>query len=166
MIKNKGFSLVEIIISLAIFSIILFVVISFFLSMNTSNTKTKADREVSENAKTVLEKIAYEIRSAKSIYTPTSSANQLSLETSRYLPSGESNTYIDFFLCGTAICFKQEFKDAVVLTADSVNVTSLVFSQVSTGSVPSVQISLSVNSAIVNDSSSISLTSTASIRSY
>lgn len=166
MIKNKGFSLVEIVISLAIFSMILFVMVSLFLAMTTSNSKTKSDREVAENAKIALEKIAYEIRSAKSIYTPTTTANQLSLETSKYLPSGESNTFIDFFLCGTAICFKQESKDAVALTTDSVKITSLIFSQISTGSVPSVQISLTVNSGSVNNFSSISLTSTASLRSY
>ena len=167
--KNKGFSLLEILISVAIFSMILLAIVSFFLSMNTSNLKTEADREVSENARRALEEITYEIRSAKSIYTPTTTTNQLSLETSRYLSTGENTTFIDFFLCGSAICFKREFQDPIALTSDSIEVTNLEFSQISTGVNPSVQVSLTVNSLNSNNdakSSSITLKSTASLRSY
>jgi len=160
--KDKGFSLVEVLISVAVFSLILLAVISFFLSMNNSNAQTKAAREAVENVKSALEKITYEIKSATSIYTPTTTQNQLSLETSRYLPSGEDSTFIDFFLCGTAVCFKKESQDAIAITSDSVQATSLVFSQISTEGAPSgsssVQVSLTANN--------FSLTSTASLRSY
>lgn len=162
--NNKGFSLLELLISLAIFSMILLAVVSFLLSMNASVAQTKADREASENARRALEEITYEIRSAKSIYTPTTTINQLSLETSRYLPDGETSTFIDFFLCGSAICFKKESQNPIVLTSDSVSVTNLVFSQISTGTNPSIQINLTAKSA--DNSSSITLVSTASLRSY
>lgn len=166
--KNKelGLSLLEIIISIAIFSMILMAVVSFISSMNTSNLKTKSDRESLENAQRALDEITYEIRSATSIYTPTTTAHQLSLETSRYIPSGETDTFIDFFLCGTAVCFKKESQDAITLTSDSVKVTNLVFSQISTGASPSVQISLTVNSVNGGNPSTTTLTSTAALRSY
>lgn len=160
--EQKGFSLLEIVISVALFSIILLLLVSSLMSMNTSNLKTTADREASENARRALDEITYEIRSAESIYTPTTTASQLSLETSRYLPSGETDTFIDFFLCGTAICLKKESQDPIALTSDSVQVTNLVFSQISTGGKPSVQIMLTVNYL----NSSAVLTSTASIRTY
>jgi len=164
--KDKGFTLVEILVSLAIFSIILLTLVSSFLAMSNSILKTKADMEVSENARRVLNEITYEIRSAKSVYTPTTTTNQLSLETSRYLPSGEDSTFIDFFLCGTAVCLKKESQDSIALTSNSVQVTSLTFSQVSTGGNPSVQVNLTVNYQDSNNPSSITLTSTASLRGY
>lgn len=160
--NSKGFSLLEVLVSLTIFSLILSAVVSFLLSMNASNLKTKADREALENAKGAIEQIAYEIRSAKSIYTPTTTENQLSLETSKYIPAGETNTFIDFFLCGSAICLKKESQEAIAITSSSVQITNLAFSQISTGGSPSVQIDLTVNSG----ASSTSLTSTASLRSY
>lgn len=160
--KNKGFSLLEIIISVALFSMILLAVVSSLLTMNVSNLKTNASSEALENARRALEEITYEIREAKSIYTPTTTANQLSLETTKYLPDGENKTFIDFFLCGSAVCLKKESETAIALTSDSVEVTNLAFSQISTGANPSVQVSLTVN---YSGSSSV-LTSTASIRTY
>jgi len=166
----RGFSLLEVLVSIAIFSIILLVVSLFFSSMNASNSKTKVDADALENAQKAIEEIAYEIRGAKSIYTPTTTASQLSLETSRYLPPGEDNTFIDFFLCGSVVCLKKEFQEPIALTSDSVDVTSLEFSQISTGGAPSgpssVQINITVSSAAGENFSSVSLTSTTSLRNY
>ena len=168
--NSNGFSILEILVSIAIFSLILLSVVSFLSLTNLSNSQTKADREVLGNARKTLEEIAFEIRSAKSIYTPTTTVNQLSLETSRYLPPNESNTFIDFFLCGTAVCFKKEFQDPVVLTPDNVRVTNLTFSQILTGSVQSIKINMTVsyvnNTSFSGVNPSVDLTSTASLRSY
>lgn len=160
--KEKAFSLVEVLVSLALFSIILLAVLAFFVSMNNSSQRTKADREVSENAKKVLDRIAFEIRAADSIYTPTTTSTQLSLQTTRYLPAGEISTFIDFFLCGTSVCIKRESQDPIALNSDSVEVTSLTFSQLNSGSNPSVKIDLSVS----HNNSAINFTSTAGLRSY
>lgn len=138
--------------------------------MNISNSKTKADKEVGENAKKALEQIIYEIKGAKSIYTPTTTTSQLSLETLRYLPDGETGTFVDFFICGSAICLKKESQNPIILTSDSVQVTNLTFSQFLNGSIPSVKASLTVKYGVPDNFatsySSITLTSTASLRSY
>lgn len=167
---KMGFSIIEVLISIAIFSIILLTVVSFFFSMTNSNFKSKAEREAQDNAKRVLEIMTYEIREAKSIYTPTSSVNQLSLETSNYLPADETTTFIDFFICGLAVCMKKESQDLIALTPDNLEVTSLTFTQLKNASAPSVKINLVLNyanpSGDVNSSSVINLTSTASLRVY
>ena len=166
----NGFTILEIIVSIAIFSLVLVLVISFLISTNASDSKTKASRETIDNARTALETIIYEIRGAKSIYTPTTTANQLSLETTKYLPQDETSTFIDFFLCGTALCLKKESQDPIALTSDSVQVASLTFLQILNGATPSIKVSLTVNyvnpSGDINYSSSATLTSTASLRSY
>lgn len=166
--RREGFSLIEVVVSVAIISVVSLVVISFFLWMNTSNSKTKASREAGENARSALDQMAYEIRSAKSIYTPTTTQNQLSLKTAKYLPSGENSTFIDFFLCGTALCLKKESQNTIALTSNSVQVTGLIFTQIMNGTVPSIKVNITVSypNNDPNASASINLTSTASPRSY
>lgn len=168
--KNKGFSILELLVSVAIFSVILLIVISFFFSINASNSKTKADREAVENARVVLERITYEIMSAKSIYTSTTTSNQLSLETNKYLPQDENYTFIDFFVCGSAICLKKESQNLIALTSDSVQVANLTFSQILNGVRPSIKINLTINyinpSNDANSNSSVTLISTVSLRKY
>jgi len=164
--RKKGFSLLEILISLSLFFLIFSAVISFLFSMNIFNLKIKTDSEVSEAAKSVLEKIIYEIRSAKSVYTPTTTSNQLSLETTRYLPEGESTTFVDFFRCGEqleAICFKRESEEPIIITPSSIKITEISFIQISETKSPSIQIVLAA--AFVNrEGASIRLTSTVSLR--
>ncbi len=150
-IINKGFTLVEVIVYIAILSLVLLLVSSFIFYFELSNSRAKGDREALEGARRALETITYEIQGAKSIYTPTTTANQLSLETSRYLPTGETTTYIDFFLCGTRVCLKKESQTPVFVTAANVNITSLIFTQTSIGAVSSVKIDItSTYSVAVN----------------
>ncbi len=166
--SGAGFTMVEILVSLAIFSLISLAIISFFFWMNASNSKTKADREAGENARAALDQVTAEIRAAKSVYTPTTTANQLSLETAKYLPAGETSTFIDFFLCGTAICLKKESQNPAALTSDSVQVTNLAFTQIMNGTFPSIKVDMTVNypNTDPNAAASINLISTASTRSY
>ncbi len=164
--KNQGFSLLEVLVSVAIFSFLLLAVVSSVFWMNYSSSKAKADREALENGRKVLDSITYEIRGAKSVYTSTTNSSQLSLETTRYLPNDETTTFIDFFLCGSAICLKKESQDPVVLTSDTVQVSSVTFSQVSNGNKPSIKIDLTLSASNETGSSSVNLLSTASLRSY
>lgn len=164
-LRNKnciGFTLVEILIYTFLFSIILLIIASFVLSLSYSSTKSKADSQVLENARSAMEAIIYEIKSAKSIYTSTTSSSQLSLETTNYLPDDESSTFIDFFLCDLRLCFKKESQNPIYLTSDGVEVSQLEFTQILINGMPSVKINLTVNYS----DSSINLTSTASLRSY
>ena len=165
-----GFSLLEVLVSIAIFSLMLLAMISFLSSMYGSYSKTKAGSQSLENAQRAMDIMAYEIKGARSIYTPTTTQNQLSLQVPRYLPSDETITFIDFFLCGSALCLKKESQSPIALTSDSVQVAALVFSQALNGSTPSVTIAMTVN--YINPTNSISssaattLTSTVALRSY
>ena len=167
---NSGLAMVEILVSFAILSIVLLSIISFVLWASYYNTKTKAYDQVLENARRVLDTIAYEIRGAKSIYNPTTTSDQLSLETEKYAPSGEDSTFIDFFICGSALCLKKESQDPIILTSDSIKIESIYFSEILNGTGPSVKIDITINyqNQYSDDESyaSISSTSTASLRSY
>jgi type II secretory pathway pseudopilin PulG len=171
-----GFTLIEVLVYIGVLGIILTAIFSLLIVSNRSNIKAKVMRETQEDASRVMDIIVREIKEAKSVYTPTTNLGQLSLETINYLPTDEEVAYIDFFLCGTSLCFKKEPQTLgavqlpVSITKDNVEVNNLVFTRIVSGDSTSVQIELGMSyknpsnrpeyQAIVN------LTSTASLRSY
>ena len=169
--KDSGFTLMEILIYIAVLAVIISIIFSFFLWASHSSAKAKALREVLDNSRGAMEIMALEIKGAKSIYTPTSDTAQLSLETGRYLPEGESSAYIDFYLCDDRLCLKKESQDSVAFTSDKVEVKNLEFSLISvTSTVPSIQINLKIDYKNPQNraeyQASINTTSTVSLRSY
>ena len=168
--KNAdGFTLVEILIYTFLLALIFLIISSFVFWLFYSNAKSKAQREVSENIRNAMDLMMYEIKSAKSVYTPTTTLNQLSLETTNYLPDDESSTFIDFFLCDLRLCLKKESQDPIFLTSDTVKISQLEFTQIAISGMPSVRIDLTIdyaNSSDPGQSASASLISTASLRSY
>ncbi len=170
-----GFTLIELLAYIGVLVVIISAISSFFLWAVRLNAKIRAIRETSDNAWRTMEIMTYEIKEAKSIYTPTSifdsQLGQLSLEKVKYLPAGEATTFIDFYLCGTQLCLKKESENPIALTSDRVEVKSLTFSQIATTStVPSIQINLKIDyKAPANKpeyQASVNVTSTASLRSY
>lgn len=167
---KKGFTLIEMLVYVAVLAILIVALSSFVLWAINSNTKTKVMRETSDSARRAMGTILYEIREAKSVYTPTTSASQLSLETTRYLPANETTSFVDFFLCSNRICIKKESQTPVALTSENVNIRDLQFTRIVTGSSASVQVSFVAEyigpATKPQYQASISLTSTASLRSY
>ncbi len=168
--KNDGFSIIELVVSVSIISFILLFLAGFVFQINRLNSKTTGQREVAQNASKVLDAINYEIKGAEAVYSPTTLQNQLSLETKRYLPSGEDGTFIDFFICGANICLKKESQSPISLMSEAVKVGNFNISRILTGGAESVKISLTVdyvnNTANPENDASINLTSTVSLRNY
>lgn len=166
--KEPGFTFVEVLVYIVILSLVLLLISSIIFYFMQSNNQSKGDREAVENARRAMEIMAYEISGAKSVYTPTTTASQLSLETSRYLPSGEATTYIDFFVCGTRLCLKKESQNPIFLTADSVVINSVAFNRIVTNGLNSVKITLSLSYKTPPSglSESTTTTTTVSLRSY
>ena len=160
--RTEGFTLVEILVYAGILAMIILMVLSFFVWATRFNAEIKAMGEALDNARRAMEIITYEIREASSIYTPTTTQNQLSLETARDLPAGEATAFIDFYLCNNRLCLKREFQNPIVLTSNRVQVNNLTFTPV--GTVPSsVQIELQVN---FKDRAFVNLRSAATLRNY
>ncbi len=166
--RQRGFTLVEVIVYVAILSLVMLLISTFIFYMAKSNFQSKGSRESFDSAQRALEQITYEISGAKSVYTPTTTQNQLSLETSRYLPAGETTTYLDFFLCGTRLCLKKESQNPVFLTSDLVQIANISFTQISNNGAVSIKTSLTVSYAhqLNNTQPTITLTSTASLKKY
>ena len=168
--KKKGFTIIEVLVSVGLVGIMALLMASFIFELNFSNAKTKADREALDNARRAMDAIMYEIKGAQDVYVPTTTSSQLSLKTLRYLPTGEDSTYMDFFLCGVAVCLKKESQNPVALTADTVEVSSLQFTRILNGSRPSVKISMTVNYKNPDNNpanaATVTLSQAVSLRSY
>jgi len=123
-----------------------------------------------ENARRILDQIVYEIKGAKSVYVPTTTSSQLSLQTPRYLANGEETSFIDFFLCGSDLCLKKEGQDPISLNSNTVSMGNLAFTRIENGTNSSIKVDLTVNyknpSNDLAGSSSVNLNSTVSLRNY
>ena len=172
--QQKSFTLTEILIYIAVLSIVTLAASSFFLWISRSNVKARAMREVTANGERVIQMITAEIKEAENIYTPTSVFNshpgQLSLKTKKYLPEGETTSYLDFYLCDAQLCFKKESQNPIALTSERVEVNNLVFNQIITSGVPSIQINLKIDYKSPANKpeyqASFDTISTVSLRSY
>ncbi len=164
--SKKGFTLTEVLVYILILSLIFLAISSFFVWVTRINNKLRATREVLTNLQRVMGYMRKEIIAAESIYTPTTTQEQLSLETKRYLPEGEDTTFIDFYLCEKHLCLKKESEEPFVLTSDKVEVNNLSFTQIGT-SPPSLQINLEISSKTYpHYPSTVNITSSVSLRSY
>jgi len=109
--------------------------------------------------------MASEIREAQGVYTPTMTAptsTQLSLETTKNLPVGETSTYVDFFLCGTRLCVKRESQTPQAITSEKIDIQTLEFTQVQTGVASSIHIEVEASYL----TASATAQTTVSLRAY
>jgi len=151
------------------------VIVSFIFWSVRVNVKSKVARETFDNARRAMEIMTYEIKHSSSIYSPNSifdtNPGQLSLETTKNPPTGETKTYIDFYLSNEKLCFKKEGTSSICLTSDEVKVTDLVFIRIQNNDAPpSIRIGLEIE---YNSPSNrpewqkrVSLLSSANIRTY
>lgn len=171
---KTGFTLIEMLIYIALVSIIISAIVFFGIWAIQVGAKTKANSEVLANARRAMETMVYEIRKSASVYTPTSvfdlNPGQLSLEQTNAAGASETASFIDFFLCGQALCLKREKANPITLTNNSVRVTNLTFSQrLNSINAPSIKITLSLTSASSTrpeDTATIELITAANLRSY
>ncbi|MFC1629922.1 PilW family protein [Patescibacteria group bacterium] len=172
--KNKGFTLLEMVVYAGILGIMVIAISSYFLWSIKGGTKAMVMRETLDNTRRAMEIMVYEIREAESVYLPTSSfgshPGQISLEMKKYLPYDEETTYVDFFISNGKLCLKKESQSSVCFTSDRVEISNLVFTQIESSGFPSVQIELIADYKNPTNKpereAQVSLTSTASPRSY
>lgn len=170
--KQKGFTLIEVLIYAAMLAIISLVVLIFVNQLLGVNETTRRTRESLDNARRALDTIAQEIRHAESIYTPTSvfgtNPGQLSLATTRDLPADENLTYVDFYVDSGSLYIKREGQSDQLLTSEKVKVTNLTFVNNSTGGGDAIRISITVEykDPITGPKNAVTLTSTSVLRTY
>ncbi|OGH58713.1 MAG: hypothetical protein A2725_03385 [Candidatus Magasanikbacteria bacterium RIFCSPHIGHO2_01_FULL_33_34] len=173
--NKKGFTLIEMMMYIFIMLLITTMVASFLPQLVRNNLNIQARGEVLGNTRSALEVIAQEIRHASNIYTPTSifdsSPGQLSLESTNNVPVGETITFIDFFVDGDRLYMKREGVVSEIIVSQKTKIDDLTFTHInSAGSYQAVRVSITASydspSTEIQEKSSVTLTTTASLRSY
>lgn len=149
--KKNGFTLVELIIYVAIFAVIVSVFVVLVLDMIKYQAKITMDKNVLAQSQRAMEMITLEIRHAEEVYLATSvfdtHLGQLSLKTRRYLPTGETSTYVDFYLGSDGqLYLKKEGLADQSLTSTKVKIKNLVFTLLPADNKEFVRIQLTATS--------------------
>jgi len=148
MIKQhkKGFTLIEMVVYAALLVLIVGAISVLLFGTLKSHAKTRVTRDVMHNITLAVDAVFLEVKEAEDIYDSTTSTDQLSLVTTKNIPTGETVTYVDFFICDTRLCIKRENQSPIALTSESVEIRSLEFKKVVTGLIPSIQMTLLIGS--------------------
>lgn len=146
---NKGFTLIEMLLYTGLLSFVSVLVVAFIYWTIQTQIKARSQIEVINNFRQAMEVMAKEIKSSERVYMPTSAFDsvpaQLSLETTKDLPSGENITYVDFYLYQGRLFMKKEGMPPFPLTSEQVRVTDLTFSHFSSLTNPDAPFSVRIN---------------------
>lgn len=120
---NKGFTLIEVLIYIAIIGVVVASFVTFAMSIGGSRSKTYAVQEVHANARTALDLISQKIRLADDVVSPSESNWSEGLELD--MPSPDAN--LTFDVAGGVLNIAEGVGGPVPITSDEVNVSSLSF---------------------------------------
>jgi type II secretory pathway pseudopilin PulG len=145
--SKKGFSLMEMIIYIAILVLILVVVINILFNIISSQKKFKTARSVENSAAYTLDRINREIRDATTIDTAGSifNANPGKLMLNSTDSNGNART-VEFFISSSTVHIKENGVDLGRLTQADGSVTNLVFTHITNTHSDSVRTVMRVES--------------------
>ncbi len=145
-----GFSLVELLIVIAVFTVIIGSMAKFFMSTITGRAKVETHIEAQEQARLAEDHIIYEIRRAKGIVAGSNFGVNLSQNTSFSLGlimPDSSKSPTTFSVASGIIYIQQGTNAKVALTGNDVAVTNLTFTNLSpaTGRSKDILMNMTVN---------------------
>lgn len=143
--SNKAFSLLELLIYIAILAIVMVILAASFTAINKGRGKSEAQIEVNSNIRFALERIGQDIRSASSISVPASGATSTSLTTT------VSGTQVSY--CLTSGTLRRQSAGACsasseAISSQSVSITNLVFTRLENANTITGKTAISVEVAI------------------
>lgn len=120
---QKGFTLIEVLIYIAIIGIVVSGFIAFALSINSSRAKTYVAQEVQANTRTALDLISQKIRLADNVVSPIEGDSASSLE----LDMSDPDPNLIFGVTDGVLGIAEGVGDPIPITSDEVNVSNLTF---------------------------------------
>ncbi len=169
--KKNGFTLIEMVVYVALIGVIFIVLFNIIFFIIRANNKIIALSRISSNAHSAMERMTYEIINSQKVYLPTSnfssSGAQLSLVTPIGASANEEITFVDFYVENETLFLKKEGLNPMALTSSDVLVSDMEFSYYKNDSRESVTIDMTVNprSSAMSDSA-IHLINTVALRSF
>lgn len=167
----SGFGLIEVIVYTSLIVIIGVAVTGFMFQLVRVNSRAQTTSQALSDARQALSVVTHEVRHAYAVYDPTSvfdvHPGQLSLETTRNVPSGEETTYIDFYIDDGRLYLKREGDAAQLITSEKVQVSNFVIRHLDTSIEPAtVRVELTIAPDGADIENDVTLYTTTSLRSY
>ena len=125
---EKGFTLIEVLLYLAIVGIIIQGFITFILSITDINSKTYVTQEVQANTRMILGLISQKIRAADDILTPSegNSTSTLILD----MPNPDPD--LTFSITDGVLGMAEGAASSTPITSNKVNISNLTFTNLAT----------------------------------
>ena len=176
--NNSGYTLIEMVVYVALIGIVSVFIYSVILFIYNSNTEIVNLSKINSNAYSVMERMRYEVENSDYIYLPTSNmanydydltkADQLSLATKIGALPPDDIAFIDIYLENGAVFIKEEESiKPIALTSSGVLVSDLSFFYYKNALRESVMIDITIEPKN-NSTSNLSthLISTIALRSF
>ncbi|MFC1751700.1 PilW family protein [Patescibacteria group bacterium] len=131
---KKGFSMMEMVVYIAILAIVSILVVSSMLKMMSVYNGYRVSRSINIAGSTAMERITREIRLADNVVSTDSifETHPGILKLDTIDPVSEVATTIEFFASSTQLMIKEGANPADVLTPPAIELTNLVFREVAT----------------------------------
>ena len=126
--KNTGFTLIETLVYIAIFSIFIGSLISFLNLMTTSRINNQITLEVNNQGNELIRTITQSIRNSDSINSPNAGATSATLDLST--STGSTNPTV-FSESGGVLYMTEGVGDPIALTNGKVSISNVIFSNLS-----------------------------------
>lgn len=171
--SQSGLTLIEVMVYIVLLVLLGTTLTLFITQVVRRNAHAQATTRVLDNARSAMSLITQEVRQSNGLYTPTSvfdsSPGQLSLATALNTPTGETETYVDFYIDDQRLYRKRESQSAELITSEQVLVTDVTFTHLHQSSIaPAVRISMTVipanTSTQAQNESTVTLTTTTTLR--
>jgi len=126
---RQGFTLMEMVIYIAILAIIVVLVVSSVLAMSKSLSGIQTSRKINNFAETSMERIIREIRFANNVDVSGSTfgVNPGTLKLNTINPVNEIPTTVEFYQSGDNLMIKEGLGAPEDITPSSLSVTNLIF---------------------------------------
>jgi prepilin-type N-terminal cleavage/methylation domain-containing protein len=141
---QKGFSLIEMIIYVAILSLVMFFVVNTLLSFNSTYREVRMQRSIDTSALMSLERMTRDIRLSKNIVVSQSSFNTPSGILALYSVDGQVSTTTRFYLKNNVLQVDLNGVYSGPLTLAQVSVTNLTFNRLVSTSSEAVKIDMTL----------------------
>lgn len=141
---QKGFTLVETLVAIAIMSILVLSVVNMIVAMSGQEKRSRAVAEVDSAASGIMEEITQGIRNANGIISPATSTNSTSSLSVRGMVVGENPT--TFTLSANTLTLTKGTSTPYRIANRNVTVTSVLFQNITaTSTKGSVRITVNVS---------------------
>jgi prepilin-type N-terminal cleavage/methylation domain-containing protein len=165
--RKRGFSLIEMIIYLAILSVILILIVNVIISLLHSQSSIKASKAIEETYISSFDRMVREIRDSVGVHGDTTFGinvvNSGSLKLNSVTSAGVPRT-VEFYVSQGVLMMRENSTVLGPIMPGSATLTSLIFRSIDSGPTNAIRIEMTVQSGTGSALKTSNLTTTAILR--